>query len=143
MPIYEYRCGGCGRKVSIFFRSFSAVGGATCPRCGSADLTRLVSQVAVLRRGGDGDSNLGSDSDDLDPTDMLAGLDENDPRSVARWARRMSAEMGEPLEPEFEEALDRIEAGEDPEKVMNEVGDEGDEPGGAGDDGEPNGDDDR
>ena len=56
MPIYEYRCGGCGRKVSIFFRSFTTVVDAVCPRCGSTDLTRLVSRVAVLRRGGsDGD----------------------------------------------------------------------------------------
>src|SRR5688572_28446842 len=111
MPIYEYRCGGCKRKVSIFFRSFSAVGAASCPRCGSADLSRLMSRVAVVRGGsdseGDGDDDFGPD-----PTAMMAGLDENDPRSVARWARRMSAEMGEPMEPEFEEALDRIEAGE-------------------------------
>jgi putative FmdB family regulatory protein len=144
MPIYEYRCGGCGRKVSIFFRSFSAVGEATCPRCGSADLTRLVSRVAVLRRGGgDGDSDPGGSDDDLDPTGMLAGLDENDPRSVARWARRMSAEMGEPLEPEFEEALNRIEAGEDPEKVMDEVDGEDAGAGAADDGGGLGGDDDR
>jgi putative FmdB family regulatory protein len=130
MPIYEYRCGGCKRRVSIFFRSFSAVGAATCPRCGSADLTRLMSRVAVLRGRGD-DGDLGGDGgDDLDPTGMLAGLDENDPRAVARWARKMSDEMGEPLEPEFEEALTRIEAGEDPERVMEEVDGEGGGPDG-------------
>jgi putative FmdB family regulatory protein len=124
MPIYEYRCGDCQRRVSVFFRSFSAVGDATCPRCGGANLTRLMSRVAVVRGGsgseGDGDDDLGPD-----PTEMLAGLDENDPRAVARWARRMSAEMGEPMEPEFEEALTRIEAGEDPDRVMNEVDGEG------------------
>lgn len=120
MPIYEYRCGGCGRRVSIFFRSFGSVGEASCPRCGSGDLTRLMSRVAVLRRGGDGGDG---DDDDIDAgmTDMLESLDENDPRAVARWARRMSDEMGESLEPEFEQALDRIEAGEDPERVMEEV----------------------
>jgi putative FmdB family regulatory protein len=127
MPIYEYRCGGCKRRVSIFFRSFSAVGEAACPRCGSTDLTRLMSRVAVLRGGGDD----GGSDDDLgpDPEAMLAGLDENDPRAVARWARRMSDEMGEPIEPEFAAALDRIEAGEDPERVMSEV----EEGGGMGD----------
>ena len=25
MPIYEYRCADCKKKVSVFFRSFSAV----------------------------------------------------------------------------------------------------------------------
>lgn len=121
MPIYEYRCGGCRRKVSIFFRGFSTVGEAVCPRCGSMDLTRVMSRVAVLRGGG----GEGDDDGDLDPTAMLEGLDENDPRSVARWARRMSDEMGEPIEPEFEETLSRIEAGEDPERVMDQMDDEG------------------
>ena len=32
--------------------------------------------------------------------------------------RRMSDEMGEPIEPEMQEALTRMEAGEDPERVM-------------------------
>ena len=135
MPIYEYRCAACARRVSVFFRSFSAIGEAVCPRCGGTDLTRLMSRVAVLRHSGDdGGSISGDGDDDIDPTGMLAGLDENDPRSVARWARQMSNEMGEPLEPEFEEALTRIESGEDPERVMDEVdGDAG--AGGDGDDG--------
>ena len=54
MPIYEYRCGDCGRKVSLFFRSFSAVtDDAACPHCGGANLRRLMSRVAV-RRGASG-----------------------------------------------------------------------------------------
>jgi putative FmdB family regulatory protein len=131
MPIYEYRCGACKRRVSVFFRSFSAVGEATCPRCGSADLTRLMSRVAVVRGGESGGEDGGDGDDDLDPTGMLAGLDEDDPRAIARWARRMSDEMGEPMEPEFEEALTRIEAGEDPERVMEQVdGEAGGEDGG-------------
>jgi Flp pilus assembly protein TadB len=32
--------------------------------------------------------------------------------------RRMSEEAGEPLEPEMEEAVGRLERGEDPEAVM-------------------------
>src|SRR5688572_30815735 len=128
MPIYEYRCESCHRKVSIFFRSFSAVGEAACPRCGGTNLIRLMSRVAVLRGGRDdglGDAGGGDDEFGPDPTAMLAGLDENDPRSVARWARRMSSEMGEPMEPEFEEALNRIESGEDPDRVMEQMDGEG------------------
>ena len=134
MPIYEYRCGACKRRVSVFFRSFSAVGEASCPRCGGTDLTRLMSRVTVIRGGGDG----GDDGDDLggDAEAMLAGLDENDPRSVARWARRMSEEMGEPIEPEFEEALGRIESGEDPERVMEEIDGGGPADGDGGDGGD-------
>jgi hypothetical protein len=59
-----------------------------------------------------------------DPT-SLAGLDENDPKSIARWMRKMSSEMGEDLGSEFNEVVDRLEAGEDPEAIersMPELG---------------------
>ena len=133
MPIYEYRCADCQRKVSVFFRSFSAVGDAACPRCGGTRLTRLMSRVAVHRGAGEaggGDEDFG----DGDFDRYLDGIDENDPRSVARAMRRMSDEMGEPIEPEMQEALTRMEAGEDPERVMAGLdeqlgdGDGGDDP---------------
>ena len=128
MPIYEYRCADCARKVSVFFRSFSAVGDPVCPRCGGTRLTRLMSRVAVHRGGGDGgDEDFG----DGDFDRYLDGIDENDPRSVARAMRRMSDEMGEPIEPEMQEALTRMEAGEDPERVMASM-DEQMEEGGTG-----------
>lgn len=123
MPIYEYRCKACGRKQSFFVRSFSSPLTPICRKCGSPDLTRLVSRVSVVKSE---ESRL---EDMADPGNMLDGLDENDPRSVARWARKMSREMGEDLGPEFDEAIDRIEAGEDPDKVMAET----DGPGGDGD----------
>ena len=117
MPIYEYRCADCRRKVSVFFRSFNAVTDPVCPRCGGTQLTRLMSRVAVHRGGGGSDEDLGGD----DFGGMLDGIDENDPRSLARAMRRMSDEMGEPIEPEMEEALGRLESGEDPESVMAEM----------------------
>ena len=50
--------------------------------------------------------------DSLDDDSLLSGVDENDPRSVAAWARKMQTKMGEEIEPEFEEMIDRMEAGE-------------------------------
>ena len=58
MPIYEYHCQDCRRRVSVFFRTFSAASDevARCPRCNGANLHRLVSRVAVpqIRREPDG-----------------------------------------------------------------------------------------
>jgi len=56
-----------------------------------------------------------------DPS-SLAGLDENDPRSLARWMRKMGREMGEDLGPEFDEMVDRMEAGESPEDIEGSMG---------------------
>lgn len=124
MPIYEYKCSSCKRKVSLFVRSFTSPVDPVCPRCGGRDLTRLVSRVSVVKSE---ESRL----DDMsDPSSLLGGLDEDDPKSIARWARRMSQESGEDLGPEFDEAVGRIEAGEDPDEVMAEIdGAAGDEPG--------------
>jgi len=79
-------------------------------------MSRLFSRVAVLRSGDDSGDGFDESS--------LAEVDENDPRSVARWVRKMSREMGEPLDPEMEAGLERMEAGEMPE---DDVADEADE----------------
>lgn len=112
MPIYEYRCADCRRRVSIWWRTFSDAeqGQATCPRCGGVRLSRIMSRVAVLRSE---ESRL----DDLADPNAFGDLDENDPRSLGRWMRRMSAEMGEDLGDEFDEVVGRLEAGESPESI--------------------------
>ncbi len=110
MPIYEYRCGNCKRRVSIFVRSFSAVEQAHCPNCDSTNLTRLVSKVAALKSEESRLESLG------DPSNF-GDVDENDPRSIARMMRKMGNEMGEEMGPEFTEMVDRLEAGENPEEI--------------------------
>ncbi len=112
MPIYEYGCYDCRKRVNIFFRSFSDVETKTavCPRCQGTNLKRLISRVAVVRSE---ESRL----ETLADPSSLAGLDENDPKSVARWMRKMSKEMGEDLGSEFDEVVNRLEAGEDPESI--------------------------
>jgi len=112
MPIYEYRCHQCRRRVSIWWRTFSEAeqGTARCPRCGSENLSRIVSRVRLVRSE---ESRL----DDLSDPSQFGDLDENDPRSLGRWMRRMSQEVGEDLGPEFDEVVDRLEAGQSPEEI--------------------------
>jgi len=125
MPIYEYRCHDCRRRVSIWWRTFSEAdaGTARCPRCGGENLTRLVSRVRVLRSE---ESRL----EELADPANLGDLDENDPRSIARWMRKMSDEVGEDLGPEFEEVVGRLEAGESPEEIEKAMPDLGADEGG-------------
>jgi putative FmdB family regulatory protein len=117
MPIYEYRCGDCQRRASLYYQTFSAAAAATpvCPHCRSGNLSRLVSRVFQAK---------GEDArlEDLADPGAFGGLDENDPKSVARWARKLGQQMGEDLGDEWGEMVDRLEAGED-------LGEEG--PGGA------------
>jgi putative FmdB family regulatory protein len=128
MPIFEYRCHDCHRRVSLFFRSFSDVQGEpTCPRCGGMHLTRLISRVSVVRSE---ESRL----DDLADPSMMDGLDEDDPKSMARWMRKMSAEAGEDMPPEFDEVIDRLESGQSPEEIEGAMPDLAEGMGGGMDD---------
>ena len=82
----------------------------SCPHCGSQALQRRIGRIRVLRSE---ESRLDSLSD---PTNW-AGIDEEDPRSMARMMRKMGQELGEDLPPEFDEVVDRLEAGENPEDI--------------------------
>jgi putative FmdB family regulatory protein len=123
MPIYEYYCGDCRKRVNVFFRTMSEASdeAARCPNCQGAHLRRLVSRVAVLK-------SEESRMENLSDPSMMAGLENEDPRALASFMRRMSGEMGEPLDAEMSEVLDRLEAGESPDAIdasMSDMGDGG------------------
>ena len=119
MPIYEYRCRKCRRRVSIFLRSFGESESIQpkCTYCGHDQLDRLVSRVAIVKSE---EAQLDAMADDA----ALADLDENDPKSMARWMKKMASQVGEDLGDEFDEAIDRMESGqslEDIEEAMPDL----------------------
>jgi putative FmdB family regulatory protein len=123
MPTYEYRCSDCGKRVSIF-QSYEDYGRepVQCPNCGSENFKRLITRVRVLRSE---ESRLESLAD----SSAWDGLDEEDPRAMAQMMRKMGDELGEDLPPEFDEVVDRLEAGESPEEIeqsMPDLGEGGD-----------------
>ena len=46
MPVYEYRCPGCGHAFSKFFRSIAAAGDTACPACDRPGAERTLSRFA-------------------------------------------------------------------------------------------------
>src|SRR3990170_2540908 len=116
MPIYEFRCQRCRRRSSVFTRSIGGVAEAVCSHCGSREMSRLISKVAVLRSGDDAFAGLDESS--------LGDVDENAPRSMARWLRQMSRQGGEPLDAEMESELERMESGEMPDDSGDDGGDD-------------------
>ncbi len=110
MPIYEYHCEDCRRRVSLLVRSISHPGTPTCPRCGGHRLERLMSRFARVK-------SEEARMDSLADPSNFGDLDENDPKSVARWAKKMGKEMGEDLGEDFdqvmEEAMDEEAAGKE------------------------------
>jgi putative FmdB family regulatory protein len=107
MPIYQYDCASCERRVEVFFRSAKAVTEPSCPECDSDQLKRVISRVARLR-------SSGQRLSDIDLNQELGRLDGGDKGDFARWARRMGDQFDGELGSDFGDLADRADAGEDP-----------------------------
>jgi putative FmdB family regulatory protein len=122
MPKYEFRCQNCNRKSALTF-TFAEYDTALkiCPHCQSQQMARIIRRVAIAKSE---DSRMDALADDS----IMAGLDEEDPRALGQFMRKMSSEMGEDLGDEFGEVVDRLEKGQSPdaiEKAMPELADDG------------------
>jgi putative FmdB family regulatory protein len=105
MPIYEYECLDCNRMSSFLIMNLEKeISGLRCKKCGGPRLNRIVSRVNVVKSE---ESRLESLAD----PSKLGGLDENDPKSVARWMKKMGKEMGEEMGGEdFDQMVDEAMA---------------------------------
>lgn len=116
MPTYQYRCLNCGKRFELFmsYREYGARPIA-CPHCQSDQVQRRIGRLRIARSEESRLENL------ADPS-SLAGL-EDDPKSLGRMMRQMGGEMGEELGPEFDEVIDRLEAGQSPEEIEESLPD--------------------
>jgi putative FmdB family regulatory protein len=137
MPIYEFYCPDCHMIFNFLSPSVDTGKRPDCPRCARPRLERQVSVFAISKGRAEeaGDDLAGMDESKMEQAmSMLAreagSLDEEDPRQAARLMRRLSEAMGMELGPGMQEAMRRMEAGEDPEQIEAELGDvlEGEEP---------------
>jgi len=105
MPIYEYRCRKCRKRFSVLTLRVSERVTPECPQCGGQAADRLMSRFATPKSE---EARLDAMAD----PSHLAGLDENDPKSVGRWMRKMGREMGEEFSGEdFDEMAEELETG--------------------------------
>ena len=105
MPIYEYWCNNCRKKLDIYSPTFTS-DNPDCPNCHKSTLQRLLSTFMVQKSYKDVYDSILSDSQ------LMKGMMGNDPKSLAEWNKRMSGE--EPTAPEFQETMERMERGEMP-----------------------------
>jgi len=137
MPIYEFYCEECNTLFNFFSKIINTTKKPKCPKCKTKTLSRQISRVAFTGR-----AKEAGDLDDL-PFDgsqmeramqMLASeadkINEDDPKQAANLMRKLSDMTGIKLGNGMDEALRRMEKGEDPEQVEAELGDilEGEDP---------------
>jgi len=130
MPIYEFYCSHCNTIFNFFSKTINTRKTPSCPKCDAPKLSRQMSAFAVTGRASENE-----DTDDL-PFDesqmtqamhMLAGeadrLDDDNPKQAADLMRKLSHMTGMQLGAGMEEALARMESGEDPEQIEADMGD--------------------
>ncbi|MBE0618840.1 MAG: zinc ribbon domain-containing protein [Proteobacteria bacterium] len=130
MPVYEFYCPDCHMIFNFLSRRVNTEKRPGCPKCSRAALERQVSVFAISK--GRKESEEG-ELPDLDEARMeqamealaaeAEGMDEDDPRQAARMMRKLYGAMGMDVGPGMEEAIRRMEAGEDPDAVEEAMGD--------------------
>lgn len=137
MPIYEFYCEDCHTIFNFFSSSINTDKRPNCPKCSSGPLSRQLSPFAIGGRAKEDDDmeDLPFDESKMEQAmQMLAGqadkIDEDDPRQAADLMRKLTDMTGMELGPGMQEALRRMEAGEDPDQIEAEMGDllEGEDP---------------
>ena len=147
MPIFEFLCPACNRIYGFLSLTPSPAREPSCPKCGATGLTRVPSAFAVTASkksageprpdtaGGDDAAMQRLEQEAMRMAGELDEKDAEDPRVMARMMRRLAEASGEAVTPTMEEMFRRMESGEDPEaleeelgpRLEEEMGDEGDE----------------
>lgn len=144
MPIYEFYCADCHTVFSFFSARVAPEARPACPRCGRPELPRRPSRFATLspRAGAEEEESSGGiedqlfgqvDEDRLERAfdamaaefgELEAGAEgaEPDPRRMSRALRRFTELTGLEAGPKMREMLDRLERGEDPERLEADFG---------------------
>lgn len=138
MPIYEFACPKCRVVFSFLSKRVKPDRSPTCPRCGNTEMSKEVSRFAMLR-GVKEPSGPSSNPDEAPMPDMddprvmramgelerdMEHLDENNPKHMAHLMRKMKDLLPAGTTPkELDVAIKRLEAGEDPEKIEEDMGD--------------------
>ncbi len=130
MPIYEFYCEKCHMIFNFFSKSVNTEKMPMCPKCKKNKLDRRMSVFSTPKYS---ENEEGLPWPDLDENKMekamaqlgneMQNIDENDPRQTANLMRKLSDMTGFDLGGNMEEALQRMEAGEDPAKIEAEMED--------------------
>jgi putative FmdB family regulatory protein len=140
MPIYEFACPKCRKIYSFLSKRVNPSHSPSCPKCGNKKLQKQMSRFAMTKglaepaaktEGADEGEGPMPDFDDPKIARAMSELerdmdhlDENNPKHMAYMMKKMKDVMPEGTMPkEMDVAIRRLESGEDPEKIEEDMGD--------------------
>lgn len=122
MPTYDFRCNNCNKRFDVFL-SYADYEKAEikCAHCGSSDIQRKIGRIRVAK-------SDDSRAEEYSDPSVLGNMGQ-DPESMGRMMRKMSSETGNPMPPEFDEVVSRLEKGESPDQIEKQMPDLGNDSG--------------
>ena len=139
MPIYEFACPRCRKIFSFLSKRVNPSRKPACPKCGGKKMIKEVSRFAMIKgveepKAGGGMEEDGPPMPDLDDPRIaramgelerdMEHMDENNPKHMAHMMRKMKDLLpADAMPKEMEIAIKRLEQGEDPEKIEEDMGD--------------------
>ncbi len=139
MPIYEFACPKCRKIYSFLSKRVNPTHSPTCPKCGNKKLSKQMSRFAMTKglaepaataEGAEGEPPVPDFDDPKIARAMnelerdMDHLDENNPKHMAYMMKKMKDVMPPGTMPkEMDIAIKRLEQGEDPEKIEEDMGD--------------------
>ena len=109
MPIYEYRCGQCGRLSSFFTRAIGASLEPSCQHCHSKDVRRRMSSFALGKTTRSVQERYPSSSE-VPPQDYYS-----DPRNIGRHVEESFQRYGMDLPQSVRDTIEAAREGELPQ----------------------------
>lgn len=130
MPIYEFYCQDCNTIFNFLSGRINTEKRPDCPKCGKKALDRQMSRFAVIGKAKEEDADdplAGLDESKMEQAfeglmREAEGMNEDDPRQMAQLMRKFSDKTGISMGDQMEEALSRMESGEDPDQIEQEMG---------------------
>jgi len=113
MPIYEFVCPNCRKRLSFLVRDVSASFGPKCSSCGNTNLSRVISGFAYHK-------SLKTVWEESGEPAMHPGDDYyRDPRNIGRWAEDKFHDMGQELPSHIREKIQAAREGVLPEQLKD------------------------
>jgi len=113
MPIYEYRCDNCKRKVSIFMRTSQFDSNPSCPICRGICLTRVFSSFAIHKSV----STIHEESGEPGPYQSPDYY--KDPRNIGRHLEKKFKDMNMDIPSEIQQSIAEAREGVLPESLKD------------------------
>lgn len=133
MPIYEFYCDRCNTIYKFFSRKINTSKIPVCPKCHCDEMQRVMSTFSTLSKSGKDEEEENYNLPDIDERKMekamamlareAEGMNEDDPKQAADLMRKITEMTGLKMGPGMEEAVSRLERGEDPDQIEAEMGD--------------------